>query len=346
MKQPPTIIIQLVHIEGPLKGEIQDFPMPEVTVGRNPSCNVQFPKDLGVVSRQHARIVREGNRFKIIDQSANGTYLNGKAISEAYLKDGDVLMFAEGGPKVSFLTQTAAQSLSVPVEAVASPPEPPQEPALSPQKSFQDPVTSPEPPQIPPAWSPPVDSTPPKQAAQNVYRPPAVSSAPVQPQQPPPEGAFGAAISQEVSVQRIKKPLFVQYGPTLRSYNELPVIIGQGSQCDFVLDHPAVFERHAQVFFYQEQYWIKDLSGKNPLLINGRPVDKEGMLEPDCRLSLSPQGPEFRFLGGGRLAEIEVVPEETPEPIPGENMPGQQKGLLSSDGLKDIGGMMKRFFKK
>ena len=340
MKQPPTIIIQLVHIEGPLKGEIQDYPSAEVTIGRNPSCSVRFPKDLGVVSRQHARIVREGNRFKIIDQSSNGTFLNGKAIKEAYLKDGDVLMFSEGGPKVSFLTQTVAKSSSLPAMAAAPPPVPPREPGPPPQRSFQEPVPPPEPLQTPPAWSPPVDVAPPKQAVENVYRPSAASSA------PPSEGALGAAMPQQVFVQRVKKPLHIQYGPTLQSYNELPVTIGQGPQCDFVLNHPSIFERHAQILFYQEQYWIKDLSGKNPILINGRPVDREGILIPDCRLSLSPRGPEFRFLGGGRLAEIEAAAEEMPEIVPGKNLPGQQKGISSPNGLKDFGGMFKRFLKK
>jgi pSer/pThr/pTyr-binding forkhead associated (FHA) protein len=327
MKQPPTIVVQLVHIEGPLKGEIQDYPMPEIAIGRHPSCDVRYPKDLAVVSRQHARIVREGNRFKIIDQSANGTFLNGKAITEAYLKDGDVLMFSEGGPKLSFLTQMAAQTAGAPV--METMPTPSQEPPSEPQRAYVSPVR-PE----------PAVPSPRKPISEDAYsRPPA-------PIQPAPASSFGGGAPEQISVQRIKKPLIIQYGPTLRSYNELPVTIGQAPQCDFVLNHPSIFERHAQIFFYQEQYWIKDLSGKNPILINGRPVDREGMLEPDCRLSLSPKGPEFRFLGGGRLAEIEVVPEETPEQIDGKNMPGRQKGLSPSNGLKDIGGMMKRFFKK
>ena len=56
------------------------------------------------LSRRHARIIREGNRFKIVDQSTNGTLVNGQLVPEAYLKDGDVITFSEGGPKISFLT--------------------------------------------------------------------------------------------------------------------------------------------------------------------------------------------------------------------------------------------------
>ena len=101
----PTIVVQLVHIDGPLKGEIQEFLDQEISIGRLPACQVQFPKNFTMISRNHARIVREGNRFKLVDQSANGTFVNGKRVTEIYLKSGDVLILAEGGPKVSFLTK-------------------------------------------------------------------------------------------------------------------------------------------------------------------------------------------------------------------------------------------------
>jgi len=77
MSNIPVIVIQLIHIEGPLKGKIQEFSNPEISIGRHPSCQVQFPKDLKIVSRKHARIIREGNRFKLINYSQNGTFLNG-----------------------------------------------------------------------------------------------------------------------------------------------------------------------------------------------------------------------------------------------------------------------------
>ncbi len=105
MKRPPVIVVQLIHIQGPLKGEIQDFSESAILIGRLPSCHLRFPNDLAYISRKHAEIVREGNQFKLIDHSANGTFVNGKKVKETYLKDGDVLTFSEGGPKVSFLTQ-------------------------------------------------------------------------------------------------------------------------------------------------------------------------------------------------------------------------------------------------
>jgi pSer/pThr/pTyr-binding forkhead associated (FHA) protein len=262
----PTIVVQLVHIDGPLKGEIQEFLDQEISIGRLPACQVQFPKDFTMISRNHARIVREGNRFKLVDQSANGTFVNGKRVTEAYLKSGDVLILAEGGPKVSFLTR---------VEEGRVQPE-----AVTPSGTAAEPRIAPAP-------------QPPAQQAQ-----------------PAPEAPM------QVSIQKVQAPLVVQYGPTLRSFKELPVTIGKSPGCDLSLEHPQVLDKHAQFFFDQGQYWVKDLTGRNLILIDGKPINLQGQLNPNSTVSLSPQGPTFRFLGGGRLAEFEE--SETREPESGE----------------------------
>ena len=123
MKEPAKIIVQLIHIHGPLKGKIQEFSGPEITMGRHSSCDLQFPQDLVVISRRHATIVREGNRFRIIDQSTNGTFVNGEKTAEAYLKNGDVIFFTQDGPKVSFLTRihetSESPDIAIPLTPVA-----------------------------------------------------------------------------------------------------------------------------------------------------------------------------------------------------------------------------------
>jgi len=137
MKRPPIIVIQLVHIVGPLKGEIQEFIEPAISIGRHPSCQVRFPADLATVSRKHAEITREGNQFKVIDHSANGTFVNGKQVKESLLKDGDVLEFSKGGPKVSFLTQMKEESYV--------PPEPPPPPPVALLEFLEAPLPPPPP---------------------------------------------------------------------------------------------------------------------------------------------------------------------------------------------------------
>ena len=83
MRDKPVIQVQIIHIQGPLKGRIQEFIQDNLSIGRHPSCDLAFPKDLSTLSRRHAEIVREGNRFKVIDKSTNGTFVNGKQIKEA-----------------------------------------------------------------------------------------------------------------------------------------------------------------------------------------------------------------------------------------------------------------------
>lgn len=116
------IIAQLVHISGPLKGEIQEFSEPEITIGRHPSCLVRFPADLVLISRNHAGIVREGNTFRLVDSSTNGTFVNGKRIKEVVLKNGDVITLGERGPKFSFLSEVKEGTVTPEVPETPPPP--------------------------------------------------------------------------------------------------------------------------------------------------------------------------------------------------------------------------------
>ncbi len=275
MKTKPLIIVQLVHIEGPSKGQIQEFSDPEIQIGRHPSCQVRFPVDHAIISRKHATVVRDGNRFKLLDHSTNGTFVNGKKVKEAILKDGDVLIFAKGGPKVSFLTQTTE-------EVVDAEPEPvlPAEAKPAANKADSDGRRQRQ------------AEAAPKQAAKRKAPPPA----PEEHSAPP---------SREIRPQRLKVPLSVVFGPTLRSYKELPVIVGRSPDCDFSMEHPQIFDHHAQIFFHGDQYWIRDLTGKKLVLIDGTPVDLQAPLSPNCEVSLTRKGPDFKFLGQGRLIEVE-----------------------------------------
>lgn len=273
MKQPPVIVVQLFHIKGPvpLSGKESGFYGASISIGRHPSCHLRFSADLTHVSRKHAEIIREGNQFKLIDQSANGTFVNGKKVKEVFLKDGDVLMFGEGGPQVSFLTQME--------EGLVEKEPPPATPIREYEREIRM-----EPP-LPP-------KRPPEEKPQQV--------SPVRPETP------------EVSVQSAKAPLIIQYGPTIRSFKQLPITIGKGPKCEYPLDHPALSEQHAQIFFSENQYWVKDLTGQKLVRINRQPIGFQAPLRSNDELALSPQGPLFRFLGEGRLGEIEEVPEEKP----------------------------------
>jgi pSer/pThr/pTyr-binding forkhead associated (FHA) protein len=194
-----------VHIQGPLKGEIQEFFESDIAIGRSPSCHVRFPADLAIVSRLHASITREGNRFKLTDRSTNGTLVNGKPVKEIYQNGGDVLEFDLGGPKVSFLTKMSEKEV-----------QPARVPQVTPQRK----------PHIPPELQP--------RETKEYEIPP-----------PPSE----SKTTEKISVGRVQIPVVIQQGPTLRSYKEDPVTVGRTSNSDFVINHPAVLDRHAQIFF-------------------------------------------------------------------------------------------------
>lgn len=64
------------------------------TVGRNDDCDLPIRSTR--VSREHAKLIRTGDVFRLRDlDSTNGTFLNGQRIEEATLADGDVVVFAD-----------------------------------------------------------------------------------------------------------------------------------------------------------------------------------------------------------------------------------------------------------
>jgi pSer/pThr/pTyr-binding forkhead associated (FHA) protein len=84
---------------------------PEWTIGSQPEREIVFP-DRGV-SPLHARIVNEGARWKVFDQmSANGTFVNGKRMSESDLSSGDRIRF--GPVDCVFQTTSRAAAASRP----------------------------------------------------------------------------------------------------------------------------------------------------------------------------------------------------------------------------------------
>ncbi|UFS70728.1 FHA domain-containing protein [Geomonas sp. RF6] len=266
MMTPPHIAVQLIHIQGGLKGEIQEFHDPLITVGRLSTCSVHFPGDEPGVSRQHARIEREGNQFRLTDLSTYGTFVNGKPVREAILKNGDVLEFGPGGPKASFTMEIGAEP-PVRLPRQAEPPAPAPPPPLPPVEPVRQQAGTPAPTHAP-------------QEAQG-------------------EGAA------YIPVQRTKAPVVIQLGPTIRTYCELPIMVGAGNAADFILRQPGICDQHAQVFHHEGSYWIKDLTGQGVVRVNQGRADGGVPLRTGDELLLSPQGPVLRFVGDGRFAEVD-----------------------------------------
>src|SRR6516165_5248422 len=84
----------------------------ETVIGRHPECHIQI--DSNMVSRKHARVFRDGNRFLVEDLgSGNGTTVNGVRIVNATpLSHDDRIKL--GPILIRYIDQAAAQTLVSP----------------------------------------------------------------------------------------------------------------------------------------------------------------------------------------------------------------------------------------
>jgi pSer/pThr/pTyr-binding forkhead associated (FHA) protein len=95
--QGPALV---VRAGGGRAGEIFEPSGDRTVIGRSPECDV-FLDDV-TVSRRHAEVVRDGERFLIRDLgSLNGTFVNRHRIEEAALEDDDEVQI--GKYRMTFL---------------------------------------------------------------------------------------------------------------------------------------------------------------------------------------------------------------------------------------------------
>lgn len=77
-------------MSGELRGREIEITKDAITLGRSRQCEVTLPDDS--VSRMHASIRRDGERYRVLDlQSTAGTFLGGSRVSDAFLRPGDEL---------------------------------------------------------------------------------------------------------------------------------------------------------------------------------------------------------------------------------------------------------------
>jgi diguanylate cyclase (GGDEF)-like protein len=87
-----------MRLDGDESGEVLSLPKDVITVGRSARTSVHLADT--DVSRTHARIVFEFGTYFIEDLgSHNGTFLAGRRVSRAQIRDGDLVQF---GQKVAF----------------------------------------------------------------------------------------------------------------------------------------------------------------------------------------------------------------------------------------------------
>ncbi len=87
----PRAALTVIHSQDPSQqGHRYELGEEDVSIGRDRSNTIAVASES--VSRRHARIFASGGSHVLVDlESTNGTLLNGKAVGEQTLRDGDVI---------------------------------------------------------------------------------------------------------------------------------------------------------------------------------------------------------------------------------------------------------------
>lgn len=95
----PVITLTLLH---PLQSvPVQSWPFKSesvIRIGRSTDNDVILYS--AVVSRHHVELRRNGSGWRIISLGANGTYIDGKRITQTPVVDGMIIRLASSGPKI------------------------------------------------------------------------------------------------------------------------------------------------------------------------------------------------------------------------------------------------------
>lgn len=95
----PVITLTLLH---PLQSvPVQSWPFEAeslIRIGRSTDNEVILYS--AVVSRHHVELRRSGSNWEIVSLGANGTYMDGKRITQMPVVDGMIIRLASSGPKI------------------------------------------------------------------------------------------------------------------------------------------------------------------------------------------------------------------------------------------------------
>lgn len=103
------IILSLLHPVKQIPVQVWTFPTESVIrIGR--STDNQVILYSAVVSRRHVELRRVGLEWEVVNLGTNGTYLNGKRITQTGIADGAIIRLARSGPNIQVRMGEAAFS--------------------------------------------------------------------------------------------------------------------------------------------------------------------------------------------------------------------------------------------
>ena len=270
---------RLVTKQGPTTGQAYPLEEDEIVLGRSQSSTLQI--DSPGVSRQHARLIRQGDRYLIEDLgSSNGTFVNGERISAPHaLKNGDSIGLGR--------TVLLAYQVELPAAAATM-------------------IES---------DLPEIDGTMIEDAPQP---PPTTDQADTAlPVAPVPVDPLMTVVGEEVDLQRDLTPPQITVtiaGQSPRTYTltNPNVTIGRGADNEIVIDSRIVSRQHAYLDRVQDKYILYVLpEAGNPVLFDGRPLTAPRTLEHGDILRIGSLDPgmmvTMTYLDPSRAAETQAA---------------------------------------
>lgn len=111
------ITLSLLH---PLKQtpvQVWSFPNePIVRIGR--SSDNQVVLYSAVVSRYHVELRQSGSMWEVVNSGTNGTYVDGKRVTQMAIADGAIIRLARSGPNIQVNLGAAQSEFSLPPTVV------------------------------------------------------------------------------------------------------------------------------------------------------------------------------------------------------------------------------------
>lgn len=101
-------MLRIVPLAGPLKGQRLEVPA-EARLGRDPACDIRLVHRS--VSRRHARIELDGQRWWLVDEgSRNGLFLDKQRSERIELRDGLLIRLGDYPIRIEMAAPPTAQS--------------------------------------------------------------------------------------------------------------------------------------------------------------------------------------------------------------------------------------------
>jgi pSer/pThr/pTyr-binding forkhead associated (FHA) protein len=221
------------------------------------------------VSRRHAEIVQSPRGYILVDNSTNGTWVNGERVqNQRLLARADVIRIGE--EEFRFYADAAPAAPAPPPAAGPTPVSPPPPPPPPP------PAAAPAPPaSAAKLVSTGYFATPPKESLAST--PSAPMAAP-----PPPAPAAASAPARAAQPQALAKFLVRTGGlKGQRLYVKVPIVnIGRADYNDLVIPDDSVSSQHAKLTRREGVWILTDLGSTNGTLVDGEKVAGDVPIAP------------------------------------------------------------------